>query len=38
MQNERHGMGDATTDGEDVPASANEGRLGPGGDPVEGKR
>jgi hypothetical protein len=38
IQNEAAGMGDATTDGEDVPHSANEGRLGPGGDPVEGKR
>ncbi|MFC3079373.1 hypothetical protein ACFODL_14840 [Phenylobacterium terrae] len=36
-QNEHEGMGDATTDGEDVPHSANDGRLGPGGDPVEGK-
>lgn len=38
LQNESAGMGDATTDGEEVPASANEGRLGPGGDPAEGKR
>jgi hypothetical protein len=29
---------DASTDGDDVPSSANDGRLGPGGDPVEGKR
>lgn len=29
----RQGAGDAS-----VPHSANEGRLGPGGDPAEGKR
>jgi len=30
----RQGAGDTTA----VPPSANEGRLGPGADPVEGKR
>ncbi|MDD3837733.1 MAG: hypothetical protein WCY15_10335 [Phenylobacterium sp.] len=29
---------DASTDGDDVPASSAEGRLGPGADPAEGKR
>ncbi|HEY9218457.1 MAG TPA: hypothetical protein VIO94_10440 [Phenylobacterium sp.] len=38
IRNETAPEGDASTDGDDVPPSANEGRLGPGGDPVEGKR
>lgn len=38
IRNETAPPEDASTDGDDVPASANEGRLGPGGDPVEGKR
>lgn len=38
IRNETAPPEDASTDGDDVPASANEGRLGPGGDPAEGKR
>jgi hypothetical protein len=38
IRNETAPPEDASTDGDDVPPSANEGRLGPGGDPVEGKR
>ena len=38
IRNETAPPEDASTDGDDVPPSANEARLGPGGDPVEGKR
>lgn len=38
IRNETAPPEDASTDGDDVPPSANEGRLGPGGDPAEGKR
>lgn len=38
IRNETAPPEDASTDGDDVPAATSEGRLGPGGDPAEGKR
>jgi hypothetical protein len=38
IRNETAPPEDASTDGGDVPSSPQKGRMGPAGDPVEGKR
>jgi hypothetical protein len=38
IRNETAPPEDASTDADDVPASPQEGHLGPAGDPAEGKR